>query len=176
MLERKCTIQHDKLPKVFDVVVATMLGVEDGDFVQFKHWSDTIFTNIGEILIGTPSEAAVQAGGEMSAYFLERIGRLREKPGVHLLSDLVYVETEEGRLTDGELLMFCVVPVILAMLACLYAQCVTRRTKKQWKNVFTKIYLVVLFCIFVNWINKKSYNFRIALIINRYKINYKPKH
>ena len=88
-------------------VVATMLGVEDGDFVQFKHWSDTIFTNIGEILIGTPSEAAVQAGGEMSAYFLERIGRLRQQPGVHLLSDLVYVETEEGRLTDGELLMFC---------------------------------------------------------------------
>ncbi|MDG2050558.1 MAG: cytochrome P450 [Myxococcota bacterium] len=88
-------------------VVATMLGVEDGDFVQFKHWSDTIFTNIGEILIGTPSEAAVQAGGEMSAYFLERIGRLRQTPGSHLLSDLVYVETAEGHLTDGELLMFC---------------------------------------------------------------------
>ena len=88
-------------------VIATMLGVEDGDFVEFKRWSDTIFTDIGEILIGTPSEAAIAAGGEMSAYFLGRIGELRKTPRSHLLSDLVYVDTEEGRLTDGELLMFC---------------------------------------------------------------------
>jgi cytochrome P450 len=88
-------------------VIATMLGVEDGDFVEFKRWSDTIFTDIGEILIGTPSPEAIAAGGEMSVYFLERIGRLRQTPQDHLLSDLVYVDTEEGRLTDGELLMFC---------------------------------------------------------------------
>jgi cytochrome P450 len=88
-------------------VIATMLGVEDGDFVEFKRWSDTIFTNIGEILIGTPSPAAIAAGDEMRAYFLERIARLREQPAGHLLSDLVYVDTEQGRLTEGELLMFC---------------------------------------------------------------------
>ncbi|MBW2313334.1 MAG: cytochrome P450 [Deltaproteobacteria bacterium] len=88
-------------------VIATMLGVEDGDFVEFKRWSDTIFTDIGEILLGTPSPAAIAAGGEMSAYFLERIASIRETPRKHLLSDLVYVDTEEGRLTDGELLMFC---------------------------------------------------------------------
>jgi cytochrome P450 len=88
-------------------VIATMLGVEDGDFVEFKRWSDTIFSNIGEILIGTPSEAALAAGAEMNAYFLERIAELRRKPRTHLLSDLVHVETEEGRLTDPELLMFC---------------------------------------------------------------------
>ena len=88
-------------------VIATMLGVEDGDFVQFKRWSDAIFTNIGEILIGTPSDEAVAANEEMSAYFLERIAALRRSPRQHLLSDLVYVETEEGRLTDEELLMFC---------------------------------------------------------------------
>ncbi len=88
-------------------VIATMLGVEDGDFVQFKRWSDTIFTDIGEILIGTPSPEAIAAGEEMSAYFLERIAELRRQPRSHLLSDLVYVDTDEGRLTDGELLMFC---------------------------------------------------------------------
>ena len=88
-------------------VIATMLGVEDGDFVEFKRWSDTIFTDIGEILIGTPSEESVAAGGEMSAYFQGRIEALRKTPQPHLLSDLVYVDTEEGRLTDGELLMFC---------------------------------------------------------------------
>jgi cytochrome P450 len=88
-------------------VIATMLGVEDGDFVEFKRWSDTIFTNIGEILIGTPSDAAIAAADEMNAYFLERIAELRKRPRSHLLSDLVHVETEQGRLTDPELLMFC---------------------------------------------------------------------
>jgi cytochrome P450 len=88
-------------------VIATMLGVEDGDFVEFKRWSDTIFKNIGAILIGTPSEAAIAAGDEMGAYFLERIAELRRRPRSHLLSELVHVETEEGRLTDSELLMFC---------------------------------------------------------------------
>ena len=88
-------------------VIATMLGVEDGDFTQFKRWSDAIFTNIGEILIGTPSDEAIAANEEMSAYFLERITELRRSPQEHLLSDLVYVETEQGRLSDAELLMFC---------------------------------------------------------------------
>jgi len=88
-------------------VIATMLGVEDGDFVEFKRWSDTIFQNIGEILLGTPSEAAIAAGEEMNVYFLERIARLRRKPQPYLLSELVHVETEDGRLTDPELLMFC---------------------------------------------------------------------
>jgi cytochrome P450 len=88
-------------------VIATMLGVEDGDFAEFKDWSDTIFQNIGEILLGTPSDEAVAAGEEMNAYFLERIADLRRKPQTHLLSELVHVETEDGRLTDPELLMFC---------------------------------------------------------------------
>ncbi len=88
-------------------VIAAMLGVEDGDFEAFKRWSDAIFTNIGEILIGTPSEAAIAAAGQMDGYFLERIDRLRREPQSHLLSGLVHVETEEGRLSDAELLMFC---------------------------------------------------------------------
>ena len=88
-------------------VIATMLGVEDGDFAAFKRWSDVIFANIGEILIGTPSEDAVAAAAEMDAYFLERIAALRVSPRSHLLSGLVHVETEEGRLSDAELLMFC---------------------------------------------------------------------
>lgn len=88
-------------------VIASMLGVEDGDHREFKRWSDTIFGNIGEILLGTPSDAAIAAAAEMDAYFLDRIARLRREPKTHLLSGLVHVETEEGRLSDAELLMFC---------------------------------------------------------------------
>jgi cytochrome P450 len=93
-------------------VIATMLGVEDGDFDTFKRWSDVIFGNIGEILIGTPSEDAIAASDEMNAYFLERIAALRKRPRKHLLSDLVHVETEDGKLTDAELLMFCALLLI----------------------------------------------------------------
>ena len=39
-------------------VIAYMLGVEDGDIRKFKEWSDTIFSNIGEILLANPSPEA----------------------------------------------------------------------------------------------------------------------
>jgi cytochrome P450 len=84
-----------------------MLGVADGDMGEFKRWSDTIFGNIGEILLGSPSSEVAQAAAEMDAYFLERIERLRKHAESHLLSQLVHVETESGRLTDEELLSFC---------------------------------------------------------------------
>jgi cytochrome P450 len=93
-------------------VIATMLGVEDGDFDTFKRWSDVIFGNIGEILIGTPSDDAIAASEEMNSYILDRIAALRRRPRAHLLSDLVHVETEDGRLTDAELLMFCALLLI----------------------------------------------------------------
>ena len=43
----------------------------------------------------------------MNAYFLDEIETLRSSPEDHLLSRLVHVETEEGHLTDEELLSFC---------------------------------------------------------------------
>ena len=89
------------------MVIAEMLGVEDGDMATFKAWSDAIFSNIGEILFGTPSEAAERAGEEMNAYFLERINLLRTKPQNNLLGQLVATETEDGMLDDEELLSFC---------------------------------------------------------------------
>ncbi len=89
------------------VVIATMLGVEEGDIRQFKHWSDTIFSNIGDILFAEPSAEVVQAGTELDAYFLERIEELRRQPVDHVLGRLVETETEDGKLSDEELLSFC---------------------------------------------------------------------
>ncbi|HJN51924.1 MAG: cytochrome P450 [Pseudomonadales bacterium] len=88
-------------------VIADMLGVVDGNMREFKRWSDIIFGNIGEILLGEPDEAVMKASDEMNAYFLARIDRLRDQPEQHLLSQLVHIETDEGHLTDAELLMFC---------------------------------------------------------------------
>ncbi len=88
-------------------VIARMLGVEDGNLGVFKHWSDTIFSNIAEILFAQPDASVMQAAAEMDAYFLERIAGIRKAPVDNLLGRLVETETEEGRLSNQELLSFC---------------------------------------------------------------------
>ena len=89
------------------MVIAEMLGVEDGDMATFKAWSDEIFSNIGEILFGTPSPESERAAEEMNAYFLQRINDIRRAPKDHLLGQVVETETEDGKLDDDELLSFC---------------------------------------------------------------------
>jgi cytochrome P450 len=88
-------------------VIAHMLGVADGDIREFKSWSDAIFSNIADILFGTASPEAVKAGEKMDAYFLAQIEQLRLAPKSHLLGRLVETETEDGQLSDEELLSFC---------------------------------------------------------------------
>ena len=88
-------------------VIAQMLGVEDGNLQDFKRWSDKIFSNIGEILFAQPDESVRQATDEMNAYFLARIETLRPAPGNNLLGRLISTETEDGHLSDEELLSFC---------------------------------------------------------------------
>jgi len=89
------------------MVIAEMLGVEDGDMATFKAWSDEIFSNIGEILFGTPSPESERAAEEMNTYFLQQINDIRNNPKNHLLGQLVATETEDGILEDEELLSFC---------------------------------------------------------------------
>ena len=43
----------------------------------------------------------------MDSYFLDRIAKLRHAPEDHLLGRLVQTETEDGKLTDHEVLSFC---------------------------------------------------------------------
>lgn len=88
-------------------VIAHMLGVEDGDQQQFKYWSDKIFSNIAEILFAQPDADVQKAQAEMDSYFLDRIAKLRHAPEDHLLGRLVQTETEDGKLTDHEVLSFC---------------------------------------------------------------------
>ncbi|MCP4006507.1 MAG: cytochrome P450 [bacterium] len=88
-------------------VIAQMLGVEDGNLAEFKRWSDVIFSNIGELLTGGRSPAAEAAAAEMDSYFLKQIAELRRRPQPHFLSELVERRTEDGPLSDAELLSFC---------------------------------------------------------------------
>ncbi|MFT5579738.1 MAG: cytochrome P450 [Paraglaciecola psychrophila] len=93
-------------------VIAGMLGVEDGDMLAFKYWSDTIFSNIADILFAEMTPEVEKARDEMNAYFIGRIAQLRLEPKDHLLSQLIETETEEGKLSDDELLSFCALLLI----------------------------------------------------------------
>ena len=88
-------------------VIAQMLGVEDGNMQDFKRWSDKIFSSIGEILFAQPDASVQEATAKMNAYFLGKIERLRPAPGNNLLGRLIRTETEDGYLSDEELLSFC---------------------------------------------------------------------
>jgi cytochrome P450 len=89
------------------MVIAHMLGVADGDHTTFKRWSDAIIENVAPILLTGDDSALAGVNQEFDAYFSKRLAKLRREPEDNLLSELVHVETEEGRLTELELLMFC---------------------------------------------------------------------
>jgi cytochrome P450 len=84
-----------------------MLGVADGDMTTFKRWSDDIIRNIGPALLSGDDSGLAQTNQEFDEYFGRRLERLRKAPDGSLLSELVHVETEDGRLTQDDLLMFC---------------------------------------------------------------------
>lgn len=89
------------------MVIANMLGVADGDLATFKRWSDVIIQNIGPALLNGDDSGFGDTNVQFDAYFGGRLEQLRREPDDSLLSELVHVETDDGRLTRDDLLMFC---------------------------------------------------------------------
>lgn len=102
-----CDIVADFAYPLPIAVIARMLGVEDGDLATFKRWSDDILDNIIPIVMTGDDTGLVQTNEEFDAYFRVQLERLRAAPEENLLSNLVHAETEEGHLSEEELLMFC---------------------------------------------------------------------
>jgi cytochrome P450 len=87
-------------------VIASMLGVGDGDMAAFKRWSDAIIQNIGVTLFNPDNTDLEQINLEFDAYFTKHIEKLRAHPEDTLLSALVHAESaEEGRLSLEDLLV-----------------------------------------------------------------------
>jgi len=89
------------------MVIANMLGVADGDMATFKRWSDAIIQNVGTSLIMGDTGALDEINVEFDTYFKARLDKLRAEPEDNLLSGLVHAETEEGRLSESDLLVIC---------------------------------------------------------------------
>jgi cytochrome P450 len=84
------------------LVIAEMLGVPAADRDRFRRWSDAMMAAATEA-----SQYALTQAGELYSYFSEHLARRREQPGPDLLSRLVSAQVDGERLTEGELLGFC---------------------------------------------------------------------
>ncbi len=99
------------------IVIAEMLGVPTSDRPTFKRWADALLSrqlsdaelfNTEEIPITPAFQQANLVMEEMSIYFEQKMEERRHQPQDDLLSELLAAEVEGTRLTQDELLSFCV--------------------------------------------------------------------
>jgi cytochrome P450 len=84
------------------LVIAELLGVPAADRDRFRVWSDAMMDAATEM-----SQDALMQAAELYGYFNEHLAARREQPGADLLSRLVMAEVDGERLTEWELLGFC---------------------------------------------------------------------
>ena len=86
------------------IVICEMLGVPVEDVPLFFRWSDD-FARRGDVGALTPERErrGDEAAVGLTRYFLELIASRRVDPREDLISDLIRVEDERGRLSDMEL-------------------------------------------------------------------------
>jgi cytochrome P450 len=85
-------------------VIAEMLGVPRADWAGFRRWSDATIRAAG----GMRDADTDAAMGEMFAYFAQQLAGRRSAPREDLISTLAHAEVDGDRLTDPEILIFCV--------------------------------------------------------------------
>jgi cytochrome P450 len=85
-------------------VIAEMLGVPREDRPEFRRWSDAIIRAAG----GSRDAGTDAALGEMFVYFTGHLAERRRAPREDLVSTLARAEIDGDRLSDPEILMFCV--------------------------------------------------------------------
>ena len=90
------------------MVIAAMLGVQDGDMATFKRWSDAIIENVASALFEPGSNAIEEINREFDAYFSKQLDKLRAAPEDNLLSALIHAKDEDGsQLSQSDLLVIC---------------------------------------------------------------------
>jgi cytochrome P450 len=84
-------------------VIAEMLGVPRSDRADFRRWSDAAVAAGG----GELNERTRDGILELLAYFAKHLAARRETPRDDLVSVLAAAEIDGDRLSDPEILMFC---------------------------------------------------------------------
>jgi cytochrome P450 len=82
-------------------VIAELLGIDETDRADFRHWSDAAVESPD-----LPPAETASALGELSMYIVEHIRAKRENPGDDLVSILAHSEVDGCPLSKEELFMF----------------------------------------------------------------------
>lgn len=106
MAESKGTVDalHDFAGPLPIIVIAEMLGIPPADRQQFKLWSDA--------LVGNDSDNYFNCQREMSDYFGTIAAERRRQPQNDLISRLAAANADGERLTDLELIGFCILLLV----------------------------------------------------------------
>jgi len=93
------------------IVIAELLGIPPENREEFKLWSDAVVSGPGSRGEGQ-AIAPSAAHQQMTAYFRRVIAARRSTPGDDLISGLLAAEIDGERLTEMELLGFCVLLLV----------------------------------------------------------------
>lgn len=88
--------------------IARLLGIPESDRERFKRWSDAV---VGVTDSGIREDARMQVA-EMMGYFATAIAERREAPLSDILTTLVQAEVDGEKLSDIELLGFCLLLLV----------------------------------------------------------------
>ncbi|HEX8036295.1 MAG TPA: cytochrome P450, partial [Ktedonobacterales bacterium] len=97
----------DPLPVI---VIAEMLGIPTAERARFKRWSDAIVSTSAVPVDGQLT--FMDAQREMAIFFSRLIAERRADPRDDLISHLISAEIEGQRLTEIELIGFCVLLLV----------------------------------------------------------------
>ncbi|TNJ67519.1 cytochrome P450 [Paenibacillus hemerocallicola] len=86
------------------IVIAEMLGIPREDRDRFKQWSDE--------LVGNDSDNYFRCQKEMTDYFSSVAEQRRREPQDDLISRLTAVNVDDERLSDAELIGFCILLLV----------------------------------------------------------------
>lgn len=92
-------------------VIAELLGIPAERREDFKHWSDAFVGGDGEATEEAQQES-MQAASSMVSYFNEILEERRAHPQSDLISALLLAEVDGQRLSNEELLGFCVLLLV----------------------------------------------------------------
>jgi cytochrome P450 family 130 len=100
-----CELQHEYAAVLPSVVIARMIGIPDDHVGAFRNWTESFL----EI---TSSSDFAEAASNIYALFGELLADRRARPADDMMTALLAAEVEGEKLSDDELLGFCLLTVL----------------------------------------------------------------
>lgn len=105
-----CDMVRDFAGPLPAMVIADMLGLPREDRVEFRAWSSSLAQ--GDPTSAEERDSSLAAAAALYEYFAAVIKQRRQRPGEDLVSALVQAEVNGERLSDDELLGFCLLLLV----------------------------------------------------------------